>query len=255
MKKLLVFRHESWIKGGHLVVLLERLGIPLQWVKIDKNNIIPEIIADDVAGLIFLGGTMSVNDPLPWVEKELNLIRLAEKYEIPVLGHCLGSQLISKALGGIISPMPEKEIGWHTITCLNNPIAHEWFSNIPKQTKIMLWHHEEFTIPDGAVPLYESKYCKNQAFIIGNMLATVGHIELSLLMLNNWLEIYGHDITPNNKSVQSIEEIRANMKDKMQKMHELTNSFYFKWLADIYPSLIASCDKQDLLSNIYNNSN
>ncbi len=255
MKKLLVFRHESWIKGGHFTAIANQLKLPMQWVKIDQNDAIPATIADDVAGLVFLGGTMSVNDPLPWIKKELDLIRLAKENEFPVLGHCLGSQLISKSLGATVCPMPAKEIGWHTITCLDNPIAHDWFADISGQIKIMLWHHEEFSLPEGAVPLYTSRYCENQAFVFDNMLATVAHIEVSQLMLNHWLEIYGHDITPNNKSIQPIEEIRTNMKNKIRTMHKLTDAFYYKWLAKVYPDFFASCDRQDFMSNINGNTN
>lgn len=70
---------------------------------------------DNISGLVFLGGTMSVNDRHPWLAEEMRLIRVAATQGLPMLGHCLGSQLITKALGGTVAPMPNEEIGWHEV--------------------------------------------------------------------------------------------------------------------------------------------
>ena len=234
MKKILLFRHEPWIEAPHLTSLLFELNIPYEVIKIDEADKIPNDISNDTAALVFLGGTMSVNDSLAWIEDELKLIRLADQKNIPILGHCLGSQLISKALGGTIAPMKEKEIGWHSIQFCENQQAKDWQGNIPNQTEVMLWHHDEFTIPEGASSLYTSKNCKNQAFVKGNILATVAHIELSTTMLQNWLEVYGNDIQANGGSVQAISQIQESLPEKMQKMHFLTDRFYLKWLESVY---------------------
>lgn len=74
-----------------------------------------------------MGGPMSVNDDLPWIDPELTLIRQAVANDIPVLGHCLGGQLISKALGGVVGKNPVKEIGWGEVSVADNPVAREWF--------------------------------------------------------------------------------------------------------------------------------
>lgn len=235
MKKLLLFRHESWIGAAHLTDLLNELDIPFDLIRIDQNDVIPQQLDEDVAGLVFLGGTMSVNDPLPWIQQELKLIKLAYQNKLPVLGHCLGSQLISKALGGKVSTMPDKEIGWHSIQFANNETARQWQGYLPDGMKIMLWHHQEFSIPQGADPLYSTRHCKNQAFAIGNIVATVAHVELSEQMLNKWLDIYGYDIEANGESVQAITDIKHNIKNKMAEMHALSDSFYIKWLAMVYP--------------------
>ena len=248
MNKLLLFRHESWIEAPHLTDLLAKFEIPYEVIKIDNGDTIPNDITDDVGGLVFFGGTMSVNEPLPWLQDELNLIRLAHKKNVPILGHCLGSQLISKALGGKVKPMKQKEIGWHLIKFCDNEQAKNWQGKIPNHIKIMLWHHDEFTIPKGASPLYTTENCKNQAFVKGNVIATIAHIELSTLMLQNWLDIYGYDIEPNDSSVQKIEQIKNNIQSKMQEMHFLSDSFYLKWLSMIYLPHIDSYTHKNLLS-------
>lgn len=228
MKPVTIIRHENWINAGHLLSYLQRHGIPVQWVKIDQNEALPTHLGD-TSGLIFLGCTMSVNDDFPWIKDELNLIRLAEEQNLPVLGHCFGSQLISKALGGVVAPMRAKEIGWHKIKQSNNPVASQWLSGLPQDTEILIWHHEEFSIPDGAFPLYESSFCKNQAFVFGKMLAIVAHLECTESMLNEWLDIYGYDINPVCESTQELSHIKSGMIEKINSMHLIAEKLYARW--------------------------
>ncbi|MGH8502151.1 MAG: type 1 glutamine amidotransferase [Gammaproteobacteria bacterium] len=232
MKPIRIFRHEDWIGAGHLTDTLERRGVPYELIAIDQGHAIPQT-TDDVSGLAFLGGTMSVNDPLPWIAEELRLIRHAAQRELPVLGHCLGSQLISKALGGEVTPMPAKEIGWHRVSMLDNAITRDWFSDLPRSLEILIWHHDAFTLPPGATPLYESRFCANQAFVIDNMIATVAHVEVTAKLLREWLEIYGYDLDLVSASVQTVEEVGRDLEARVAAMQRLTNALYGRWLARI----------------------
>jgi GMP synthase-like glutamine amidotransferase len=236
MKPIRIFRHEDWIKAGHLTDTLERRGIPYELVAIDAGMLVPDRV-DDVSGLAFLGGTMSVNDPYPWIEDELQLIRRAKNQRLPVLGHCLGSQLIAKALGGEVRPMPAKEIGWHRVTLLDNPVTREWLGDVPASLDILVWHHDAFTLPAGATPLYESRFCPNQAFVIDNMIATVAHVEVTNELLREWLDIYGYDLSPISESVQSVEEVGRDLEVRVPAMQRLTNAIYDSWLARISAEL------------------
>jgi GMP synthase-like glutamine amidotransferase len=229
MKPICIFQHEDWIQGGRLIEILDERSISYKVVAIDHGEPIPNEV-EEMSGLVFLGGTMSVNDEYSWIEDELKLIRKAADKNIPIMGHCLGSQLISKALGGIVQTMSENEIGWHKIKAVENSISKEWLDGIPDNLEVMTWHHDEFSIPDGATHILESPYCKNHAFVIDNILATVAHIEVTISMLQQWLDIHGHDIEPNRSSVQSIAEIKNNIETKISNMHQLTDHFYNKWL-------------------------
>ena len=119
MKPLYIFRHIECEGPGYLGEVLTRLAIPSEIIAIDKDDPVPADI-EDCSGLVFMGGPMSVNDPLPWIDRELELIRQAHAQEMPVLGHCLGGQLISKALGGTVNANPVREIGWHSVRKLHN---------------------------------------------------------------------------------------------------------------------------------------
>ncbi len=230
MKPIRIFRHQDWIGAGHLTEVLSRRAIPYEFVCIDAGDSVPETLTE-VSGLVFLGGTMSVNDDFPWIEDELRLIRTAADSGIPILGHCLGSQLISKALGGAVVQMPQKEIGWHTVRKLANREADRWLGDVPEANDVLLWHHDRFSIPDGAVPLLESRFCADQAFVMhGNIVATVAHLEVTVEMLSDWLDVYGYDVAPVSDSVQSIAQIRDAMDVKVTRMQRLTDRLYDQWL-------------------------
>ena len=102
MKPLTIFRHIACEGPGYLDRVLKRCSIPYRLVRIDLNEAVPRDL-EETSGLVFMGGPMSVNDPLPWISQELELIQAAQACGLPVLGHCLGGQLISKALGGTVS--------------------------------------------------------------------------------------------------------------------------------------------------------
>ena len=113
MKPIAIFRHAKTEGPGYFATFLDQHSIPCQLIAIDQGEAVPER-ADAYSGLCLMGGPMSVNDPLPWITQMCALIREADREDIPVIGHCLGGQLMSKAFGGVISASPTKEIGWGT---------------------------------------------------------------------------------------------------------------------------------------------
>ena len=105
MKPVAIFRHIAGEGPGYLAIFLDRQSIPWQIIRIDAGEAVPTN-PQAFSGLVFMGGPMSVNDPLPWVTDELSLIRAAVAQDIPVLGHCLGGQLMAKALGAKVTENP-----------------------------------------------------------------------------------------------------------------------------------------------------
>lgn len=232
MRPIHIIRHEDWIKAGHLTDTLEKRGIPYTMTAIDKQDPVPNSV-EGIAGLALLGCTYSVNDGHEWANEEITLIKKALDADIPVLGHCFGSQLMSKAMGGDVYAMSAKEIGWHMVSRIPSAESNEWLNAAPQQFEALIWHHDAFTIPPGATPLYESKFCPDQAFVYGDNLATVAHLEVTVDLLEDWLRIYGYDLDPPSETVQTPDEVRRNIKTRVSEMHKATDRLYDRWLKGV----------------------
>jgi GMP synthase-like glutamine amidotransferase len=229
MKPIAIFRHSTGEGPGYFATFLDRHSIPWQLFKLDEGEA-PPASPNDFSGLCFMGGHMSVNDDLPWIPLVLELIRSAVKQDIPVIGHCLGGQLMSKALGGVVSLNPVKEIGWGTVRVLDN----EWLPD----TKDFLsyhWHGETFSIPDGAKRVLESEYCGNQAFALGPHLALQCHVEMTESMITNWSTGGAREIerAGDIPSVQKQPQQLADVKAKLDDLHAIADRLYAKWISKL----------------------
>jgi GMP synthase-like glutamine amidotransferase len=232
MKPLYIFRHVGCEGPGYLGTVLEQRGIPYQLVCVDHGDPVPAGLPD-CAGLVFMGGPMSVNDDLPWIGQELSLIRAAQDNNVPVLGHCLGGQLISKALGGEITRNPVKEIGWLPVCKTPSAQADHWLEGLPDEMTLFHWHGETFSIPAGAERILESEHCANQAFVIGNTLALQCHIELTAPMVGEWADRYAHEISNPSGTVQSLFEMTADLDRRIREAQQVADTVYAHWLGTL----------------------
>lgn len=233
MKPIAIFRHAAPEGPGYLAEFLDARKIPWHLIAIDSGGAVPQS-ASAYSGLVFMGGPMSVNDDLPWIPPVLALIRDAVARDIPLLGHCLGGQLISKALGGTVSRNPVKEIGWGEVTVADNDIAHSWFGDI-KSFPAFHWHGETFTLPQGAVLLLSSAYCINQAYAIGKHLAMQCHVEMTAEMIANWCVIGADEVEAcrSSPAVQSGSEIQRRVADELTPMRNVAARLYARWIAGL----------------------
>ena len=232
MNPVAIFRHFRTEGPGYFATFLDRHSIPWQLVCIDENEAVPSGI-DGVSGLVFMGGPMSVNDPLPWVAQSCALIRAAVAADLPVLGHCLGGQLIAKALDGTVSRNPVKEIGWGPVRVLDNDTAHNWFGDLAG-FETFHWHGETFSIPSGAVRLLESDYCANQAYALGKTFGMQCHVEMTEEMIRQWCKDgTGEIATSNSPAVQSPETMQAGMGPKVAALNAIADRIYTRWIAGL----------------------
>ena len=232
MRPLTVFRHIACEGPGYLAEVLERQAIPYRIIKVDKNEPVPDSI-DDTAGLVFMGGPMSVNDPLPWIEQELALIRMAQDRGLPLLGHCLGGQLISRALGGNVTTNPVKEIGWHPVCNAGTPAAADWLHGIPGEPTLFHWHGETFSIPAGAELILENDNCAHQAFTMGNTLALQCHVEMTAPMVSEWAALYKDELQEVTATVQSQAQITAELTTRISAAQQVADRLYQRWLTAV----------------------
>ena len=176
---------------------------------------------------------MSVNDDLPWVPPVLSLIRQAVIENTPVLGHCLGGQLMSKALGGVVGRSPAKEIGWAKVSVADHPIARQWFGEV-STFEAFHWHGEMFTLPKGSTLLLSSPYCQNQAFALDRHLALQCHVEMTEEMVKTWCKTGAEEIAANvGPSVQSSEAIQANLAERVPALNKVAGRLYEKWISGL----------------------
>ena len=229
MSPVLIFRHIAHEGPGYLSDFLKDKKIPYSMICVDEGEAIPKT-PDKASALVFMGGPMSVNDPLPWIADEISLIQQAQQQYIPVLGHCLGGQLMAKAMGARVYANPVTEIGWHVTEKLTNAESRDWLAMIPGQSEIFHWHGETFDIPAGAKPLLKSRFCQNQAFVYRNCLGFQCHIEMTAPLVKKWADESKSELCV-SESVQSGEEMLRNLDARIEKLNRIADSIYSRWLA------------------------
>ena len=230
MKPAVIFRHAGTEGPGYLATFLDMQGIPWHLVKLDEHDPLPASIAE-YSGMVLMGGPMSVNDDLPWIAPLLELIREAVAADIPLLGHCLGGQLISKALGADVTANPVKEIGWGEVTVSNNDIARCWFGDIESFNGFH-WHGETFSLPEQAVHLLASPYCENQAYAIGKHLAFQCHIEMMPDMVQSWCDVGAEEVRQASASpaVQQVGVMMENLPLHCFFLNKVATRIYSQWI-------------------------
>lgn len=185
---MLVFQHVPHEILGTLDPLLREAGFRIRYVNFGRQ---PHM-RPDVAryhGLVILGGPMNCDevDRYPHLELETEAIRTAIDRGLPVLGICLGGQLIARALGAKVT-RGEKEIGWYDVTPTEAGSRDPLFRRFSGTQKIFQWHGDTFRLPPGAVHLASSQGCVHQAFRYGdNVYALQFHLEVDEPLIRRWL--------------------------------------------------------------------
>ncbi|MGH8761762.1 MAG: type 1 glutamine amidotransferase [Nitrosospira sp.] len=232
MKPVAIFRHFPTEGPGYLATFLDSRSILWRLIEVDASETLPSS-ANHFSGLVLMGGPMSVNDDLPWVEPVLALIRQAVASNIPVLGHCLGGQLMSKALGGAVSKSPIKEIGWGEVSVAAHPVARKWFGELSKFESFH-WHGETFSLPKEATRLLSSPYCENQAFAMDRHLALQCHVEMTEEMVKTWCKTGAEEIAKSSESsVQSIEAMQTDLTRRISALNQIACRLYSKWISGL----------------------
>jgi len=231
VKPVAIFRHAATEGPGYFATYLERHGVPWQLIRIDAGEPVPERAAR-FGGLVFMGGPMSVNDELPWIAPVLRLIRDARDAGVPTLGHCLGGQLIAKALGGVVTRNPVKEIGWGRVDVLLSGLAAEWFGAQLKSFESFHWHGERFSIPPGATRIASSAYCENQAFVLGPHLGMQCHVEMTPELIRTWCQDWEKEVESlarRTPSVQTPAQMTAALEEKTRALNAIADRLYDRW--------------------------
>ena len=194
MKKLLVCQHVAYEPLGTLDPLFRSAGFRIRYVNFGRQaDLKPS--TEGYHGLVILGGPMNVDETVkhPHLAHETAMIREAFQQNIPILGICLGAQLIAKALGAKVMKNWVKEIGWYDVAPTREGKSDPVLKHFQPVEKIFQWHGDTFDIPDGAVCLVSSKLCANQAFRHGDRVYGFQfHLEVDEAMIEHWLKVPDH---------------------------------------------------------------
>lgn len=242
MKPVLILQHQTPDRPAYLKTWLDQHGIVYETRNAGAGDEFPSSI-EPYSGLAVMGGSMSANDPLLSNRQAEILILQAVIKNRPVIGHCLGGQLMTRALGGTVGISPAPEIGWQPIKYTSDPLVTHWFGSNPTPTVIQ-WHYDTFSVPPGATLLATSDACPNQAWAMGPHLAMQFHIEISTNKVHEWIE----DDDPNwasaqeqHKSVQNAQDILSGI-DTYMAQHQATASH-------VYQTWLSTTPFKDLLNN------
>jgi len=171
-------QHVPFEGVGSIGSWLAMQGATVGHTRFYESSVLPP--TTDLDLVIAMGGPMSVNDEtsLPWLRSEKQFIRDAIREGMPVVGICLGAQLVASALGARVYAGSNKEIGWFEIeSCAH---AADCF-RLPSRETVFHWHGETFDLPRGAVRLARSAACENQAFQFGpNVIGLQFHLETTV---------------------------------------------------------------------------
>jgi len=229
MRPVAIFRFSPSEGPAHFSEWLDREDIPWQVIAIDEGAAIP---ADPnaFAGIGMMGGPMSVNDPLPWVAPLGGLIRDAIGESVPVLGHCLGGQLMAKALGAKVSKALVPEVGWLHVDVCDPGARDEWFGGLPRLAAFQ-WHYDAFELPPMATRVLTNPFNVNQAYVIDDR--HVGfqcHIEMTRDLVDTWCRLAGDELpTRSNAHVQSEVDIKSDLTARIKALNAVADGVYARW--------------------------
>lgn len=235
MKPIAIFRHSPTEGPAYFATYLDQRNLPYRVIKLDAGEPVPADVKA-YSGLVFMGGPMSVNDELPWIAPVLALIRDAVKRDVPVLGHCLGGQLMAKALGAPVTRNPVKEIGWGEVKVLDQPAAKQWLGDDLPSFLSFHWHGETFALPEGATRVMTSAWCPNQAFALGKHFAMQCHVEMTEEMIRTWCQDWAAEVEAlagRVASVQTPAEMEQGISEKVRALNAVAARIYDRWITGL----------------------
>jgi GMP synthase (glutamine-hydrolysing) len=193
-RRVLVLQHVPWESPGRILPALERVGAAVETRMLvdEPDPRVPPL--DDLAGIVLMGGPMGADDieRYPALALERDLVGRAVEADIPVLGVCLGHQILAIALGGTLESDATREVGVAPVSIVADSLLGEAGGHLP----VLHWHFDNVTPPPGSVVLARTDGCPNQAFQSGSAFGMQFHLEVDAPLLATWLatEGMGHQV-------------------------------------------------------------
>jgi GMP synthase (glutamine-hydrolysing) len=225
--KVLAFRHVPFEGAGLIEPVLASHNIGLDYADLYLPGAeMPDVSKYD--GLIVLGGPMSANDDLDYLRAEMDMLRGQVIAGRPVLGICLGSQLLAKALGAVVRRNPVKEIGWYPIECTAAAATDPLLGEISREI-VFHWHGETFDLPPGAELLATSEHCRHQAYRVGERAYGFQfHLEVTPEMIADWCR--------QDENCGDMRELEGPIDPSLHsgRMRELASAVFGRWSESLH---------------------
>jgi GMP synthase (glutamine-hydrolysing) len=222
-KKILSIQNIDFETLGTLEELIHSDGYQIENIEAQTDTIPSK--ADGYVAIVILGGPMAVYDETnyQYLSKEQELIRDAIKNEVPVLGICLGSQLIAQATGGRVYRGPKKEIGWFNVTLTPNG-RESLFKGIKTKTvRVFQWHGDTYDLPSTAnIMAFSNLY--PQAFKVGSAIGMQFHLEVNRKMIERWIQEYSQEI--NKEHIKSDDILLPNKAKEIRDSYDRCKVVY-----------------------------
>jgi GMP synthase-like glutamine amidotransferase len=240
MKPIAIVQHEADVAPGNFEQHLQARGRSYIIKRLFDGDPMPGS-AQPYAAICSLGGNMSVNDQLPWIEAELALLRDADARGVPIIGHCLGGQLLARAFGAVVDRSPHVEIGWGRLQIDDAERARDWLGAGAADVEYFQWHEDAFGLPAGAYRLLRGDWCPNQAYVIERAgYAHIGmqfHIEMTAELVRLWASdpaaagaVDAERQRTSGPAVQSPTALLLDLGVRAARMQQVATHLYDRWL-------------------------
>jgi GMP synthase-like glutamine amidotransferase len=234
MRPVAIFRFSPGDEPGRFAHWLDAHGVPWRLIALHEGEVVPAD-ARAFAGIGTMGGPMSVNDALPWVAPMEALMRDAVAAGVPVIGHCLGGQLLAKALGAKVGTARTTEIGWIDVEATDDAAAGEWFGGRTRFATFE-WHYEAFDLPPGAQRVLTNAFNENQGYVIdGRHVGFQGHVEMTAEIARGWIANSPDELpASSDASMQSAADILANLDARVAALNAVADAIYSRWATNLW---------------------
>jgi GMP synthase (glutamine-hydrolysing) len=206
--EILILQHVEPEPPGRIAAHLRKQNVPYRTVRIFQDDPVPDDLAG-ASGLVVMGGPMGVGDldGRPHLRKECRLIEDALQSDRPVLGVCLGSQLLAHVLGADVTSAPAKEIGWGDVMLTEAASEDALWRGVPSPFPALHWHGDVFELPDGAVRLARSQRTECQAFRYGNSAyGLLFHLEVTPEIVGGMTRAFADELNAADLDGEAIRE-------------------------------------------------
>src|SRR2546423_1166198 len=235
MPPVAVFRFSPTEGPAHFAAWLDARGLPWQLIAIDQGEPVPED-PGAFAGVGMMGGPMSVNDALPWIAPLNAFVRRAVDRGVPVIGHCLGGQLLAQSLGARVRRTATPEIGWIDVEVNDAQRGREWFGGRDRFTAFQ-WHYDVFDLPGRAAPVLRNPFNPNQAYVIDERhIGFQCHVEMTRDLVETWCRSGADELpTASSPSRQSRDDILRDVDNRVATLNRIADGIYTRWSRNLRP--------------------